>query len=253
MPIIIPELEGYFGGKGGSGVYQNIINIIPPHETFVVPFLGYGGITKNIKPAKYTIGNDIDPVVYNAWFNYYQNNIYGRNFPIEDFDSMDLYNDPWEEFIKGLKDLSSTNIYFDPPYPHSSRKSRHRYKFEMTDDEHGELLTHAKSYNNTSIQISTYDNKLYKSELKHWNKIKFNAKTRGGMAIETVYFNYDPPHRLHDYSYYGENFKNREHLKLKRNRLISRFKRMSPVEQGFYLDGLDKDLAPLKLEKYSHK
>lgn len=36
MNFSIPTLEGYFGGKGSSGVHQQIINIIPPHDTFVV-------------------------------------------------------------------------------------------------------------------------------------------------------------------------------------------------------------------------
>jgi hypothetical protein len=33
----------YPGGKGGAGVYQMIINQIPPHRVYIEPFLG-GGI-----------------------------------------------------------------------------------------------------------------------------------------------------------------------------------------------------------------
>lgn len=32
----------YKGGKAGAGVYQQIINQIPPHDVYIEPFLGGG-------------------------------------------------------------------------------------------------------------------------------------------------------------------------------------------------------------------
>ena len=74
--------------------------------------------------------------------------------------------------------------------------------------------------------------------LSNWNKISFQSKTRRGMATETVYFNYEPPIRLHDYRYFGDNFKQREHYKLKRNRLVAKFAKMSEQERIFYAHAL---------------
>jgi DNA adenine methylase len=34
---------GYPGGKSGAGVYQTIINLMPPHTVYIEPFLGGGG------------------------------------------------------------------------------------------------------------------------------------------------------------------------------------------------------------------
>lgn len=34
----------YPGGKGGAGVYQTIINNIPPHDTYIETHLGGGNI-----------------------------------------------------------------------------------------------------------------------------------------------------------------------------------------------------------------
>jgi site-specific DNA-adenine methylase len=48
----------YPGGKNGSGVYQQIINQIPPHEIYVEPFLGGGAILRMKKPAAKSICND---------------------------------------------------------------------------------------------------------------------------------------------------------------------------------------------------
>ena len=32
----------YPGGKSGSGVYQKLINLMPPHDVHIEPFLGGG-------------------------------------------------------------------------------------------------------------------------------------------------------------------------------------------------------------------
>lgn len=35
-------MDNYLGGKNGSGVYQAIINLLPPHDTYIEGFLGTG-------------------------------------------------------------------------------------------------------------------------------------------------------------------------------------------------------------------
>jgi site-specific DNA-adenine methylase len=41
----------YPGGKGGAGVYQAIINQMPPHEVYIEPFLGAGSVLRTKRPA----------------------------------------------------------------------------------------------------------------------------------------------------------------------------------------------------------
>jgi hypothetical protein len=57
----------YPGGKGGAGVYQAIINLMPPHRVYVEPFLGGGSILKLKRPAIASIGVDSDEHVANDW------------------------------------------------------------------------------------------------------------------------------------------------------------------------------------------
>jgi hypothetical protein len=57
----------YPGGKGGSGVHQNIINLIPPHGVYIETHLGGGSILKYKRPAAVNIGIDLDPEVIKAW------------------------------------------------------------------------------------------------------------------------------------------------------------------------------------------
>ena len=41
----------YPGGKNGAGVYQAIINQMPPHQTYIEGFLGSGAVLRMKKPA----------------------------------------------------------------------------------------------------------------------------------------------------------------------------------------------------------
>lgn len=50
----------YDGGKGGSGVWQKIISMMPPHQIYVEPFLGGGTILQRKRPAAWNIGLDLD-------------------------------------------------------------------------------------------------------------------------------------------------------------------------------------------------
>lgn len=38
----------YSGGKGGDGVFQKIINQMPPHQIYVEAFLGMGSVLRAI-------------------------------------------------------------------------------------------------------------------------------------------------------------------------------------------------------------
>lgn len=90
--------------------------------------------------------------------------------------------------------------------------------------------------------ISHYKNELYDSYLKDWNTISFMSQTRSGKPRkETVYFNYEKPTELHDYSFYGNNYKSREHNKLKAARLVAKFDRMKPLEKNYYLNALQQN------------
>ncbi len=248
MPIQIPELQHYFGGKAGSGTYQTIINLIPPHDCLIIPFLGHCGILRNIRPAANTIAADIDPVVVAAWESLYSQNRNGRFKDQDKIDPVVFKNTGFRDLLSPEMDHPGFVIYCDPTYPDDTRKSDTRYRFEMTIEDHTDLLDSIQSFQYAKVLISTYDNPLYRKNLKgaNWHKKSFPSMTRGGMATETIYYNYPPPDRLHDYRYFGKNFKNREHFKLKRQRLVDKFSKMSPVEQHYYLEAL-QDITPLKI------
>ncbi len=81
-------------------------------------------------------------------------------------------------------------IYADPPYLHSTRKN-YLYKYEMTDDEHYEMLQTLLEHPG-QVMISGYDNDLYNSMLTGWRKVKKDTIAEGGAKREEVlWMNYE--------------------------------------------------------------
>ncbi|MCL0039873.1 hypothetical protein M1N02_00190, partial [Thermodesulfovibrionales bacterium] len=60
----------YPGGKGRYGIYQKIINLMPPHEVYIETHLGGGGVMRNKRPATRNIGIELDPKTIQLWNNY---------------------------------------------------------------------------------------------------------------------------------------------------------------------------------------
>lgn len=87
--------------------------------------------------------------------------------------------------------------------------------------------------------ISGYRCALYDRALAHWRRIDFQAMTRGGPAIESLWLNYAPPRALHDYSHLGKNFRERERIKRKRDRWRRRLAAMPELERAAIRDALE--------------
>ena len=208
----------YPGGKGGEGVYQTIINQIPPHEVYIEPFAGGAAIFRHKRLAEQTILCEQNPEQAEKLRNDQEVNgvkvIHGDGLQL-----MQLHSLPP---IAGRR----TVWYCDPPYPLDTRTKREVYgDQEWTDDDHWKFLDLALKLGGTSplaasdvgypishfLLISTYPNKLYEQVLRYWRRIEFEAMTRGGVKrTEWLFMNYAAPTELHDYRYYGRNKRQRE-------------------------------------------
>lgn len=81
-------------------------------------------------------------------------------------------------------------IYADPPYLLRTRTSK-QYRYEMTDEDHEELLE-VLAESKAKVMISGYENDMYNSRLKGWNKESFRSNSEYGWGrVETVWFNFD--------------------------------------------------------------
>ena len=99
--------------------------------------------------------------------------------------TVQIENRPAVELIKRFNS-EKVLIYADPPYLTSTRK-RNIYKYEMTDQEHEELLKVLLAHKG-SVIISGYDNEMYNEYLKTWKKHKINNLAEHGIKrVETLW------------------------------------------------------------------
>ncbi len=208
----------YPGGKNGAGVYQTIINQIPPHDVYVEAFAGSAAVFRNKRPAR--VSALIDKTL--------QRDLIG---PVSPGVSM-LQGDA----LKLLPMLVSehgpgTFVYADPPYVRSSRKSeRDIYEHEMTDDDHYELV-HILRMLDCNVMVSGYSSVIYETGFEDWRRVEFQAMTRRGLATEVLWMNYPEPTILHDPSYIGDDYRERERIKRKAQRWARRFEALEPRER----------------------
>lgn len=231
----------YPGGKNGAGVYQTIINLMPPHEIYIEPFLGGGAIMRLKRPAKLNIGLDLDSSVI-ARFRDEDRSARNSDTRDRDVDHRPKWRFDQADAIAFLRSYSFTGkelVYCDPPYMHETRVRRDLYRFEMSNGDHKKLLQVVRSIP-ARVMISGYFTKLYASELGKWNHATFQAVTRGGsVRTEWLWFNFERPIALHDYRYLGRNFRERERIKRKTLRWSNRLSRMPDLERRALLHALE--------------
>ena len=232
-----PPFQTYFGGKGSSGVYQTIINTIRPHDLFVEP---YGG--------NYTISRQLNNKAL-KWVNDLAEKTYSM-YPVEHpgnwiFTNMDALKQMQLILcqLTPIFDKFRKVIYLDPPYPLSSRKQQAEvYDIELTDQDHIALLNFVISQQKKAdFIISTYPNEIYSAMLADWWKIEYDGCDRHGKTTEWLFLNYDPKAiiELHDISYYGCSYTERQRIKRSTKNTIDKIMRIDPIIQNHIIRELE--------------
>lgn len=213
----------YPGGKEGSGVFQRIINLIPPHRVYIEPFVGGGAILRHKRPARASIAIDADAGSLAEL---------GRQSPVSSMKALTAIHGDGIDFLREYEWRGDEFVYCDPPYLLETRKSGPLYRHEMSDEQHRDLLSVLLAIP-AAIMISGYPSALYAETLCAWSTVHYRTMTRGGsMADECLWLNYSAPTILHDDRYLGENFRDRERIKRKRNRWAGKFARLEPRERS---------------------
>jgi hypothetical protein len=250
------------GGKSVSGLYQRIINAMPPHSIYIEPFLGDGAVMRRKKPAIHNIGIDLDADVLARWRG-------------DEIDNLDLYccdaiewlkhsfgllrfhprpqvpkprlfgvaefrdaTDP-DETVQPCRDIL---LFADPPYPAATRKSRRPpYKHDLSDGRHSDLLSVLKRLS-CYVMVSSYDSPLYRSELAEWRIIEVPVTNRAnGRAVECLWMNFPEPTELHDYSFLGEEKRERERIRRRVNSWCRTLARLPILERKAIVDAITEN------------
>jgi hypothetical protein len=228
----------YPGGKNGAGVYQQLINLMPPHHTYVEPFLGGGAILRLKKPARLNIGIDVDADVV-ARFR----STTPPELASPPAASLKLMVGSGIEFLKSHPWRGGELVYCDPPYLRSAiSTSRPFYRHTMTDAEHADLLrTLRRLPPGVMVMLSGYHSEMYARALSRWRLHTFEAVKRSGRkGVEHVWMNYPEPLALHDYRYLGRDFRERERITRKKRRWRKKLEGMPALERYAILSEIEE-------------
>lgn len=218
--------NNYPGGKGQYGIYQKIINLMPPHDVYIETHLGGGSIMLKKRSAERNIGIEIAPEVIEIWRK--ENSL-----------EIELIHGDAISYLKDYQFTGKELIYCDPPYLRETRRNKVKlYKYDYTVEQHIELLEVIKTLP-CKVMISGYESSLYKESLRGWHSYFFQAGCHHGMGTEWIWMNYPCPVELHDYRYLGDNFRQRERIKHRTNNFLAKFKSMPVLERYALLYALN--------------
>lgn len=220
---------GYLGSKAQAGVWQRIICQMPPHPVYVEPFFGSGQIFWRKKVSAASVVIDRDKTLFQ-----------GVASKLARLSTRVIVGDAIYELATLKTTLPpAAVIYCDPPYLLSTRTSRHRYKFEMTESEHAQLLALLREMP-CRVLLSGYPSALYSHMLSDWRCISYRTRTRGRTLTELLWANFPEPTELHDYRWIGKNYRERLTLKRFATRFLTRLDAMPELKRNFVLNLVDE-------------
>lgn len=216
-----PPAMPYPGGK--ARCFQHLINLIPPHDTYIETHLGGGAVLRHKAPAETNIGIDRDRAVI-------------RRFAEGFHSSYQFIVGRAEDFLAEYAFKGTEFVYLDPPYwPATRQSARALYRFDYSEADHCALLEQIRALP-CAVMISSYRNPYYDEALHDWSRRSFPGMSRIGRREETVWLNYEPG-LLHDMRYLGGNYRERQSIKRRRHRWAQRFRREPrPVQQAVLAD-----------------
>jgi len=254
------------GAKTREGIFQTIINQMPPHTIYCEPFLGSGAVMNHKLPAALNIGLDRDPrAIQRARrrltrkharaadattpsrflcslansLDWDLRSLKPASPPAYRFEAADAF-----EFLRDLKAHPLTIaaapipradilIYCDPPYLLETRAGHSQlYDHELSDWQHIALLKLLRSLKPAMIAVTAYPSNIYRKLLHDWRCVPFQNTTRAGRVVtEHLWCNYPQPETLHDYRHIGRNFRDRERIRRVQRTLIEKLQRLPAIER----------------------
>lgn len=214
---------GYPGGKGKC--YQRLINLMPPHRIYIETHVGGGAVLRHKRPAESSIAIDLDHRVAERWRRELRHDI-----TLHQTDAVD--------FLERYAFVGDELIYCDPPYVPEVRRRAKIYRHDYTEVDHLRLLALLQQLP-AMVMISGYASALYQTMLSDWRVVTFPAMTHTGIREECVWMNFPPPSELHDPSWMGSTFRQRQSINRRRARWVRKFEILEAAERCALLQELN--------------
>ena len=185
---------------------------------------------RNKQPAQINFGVDIDEGVVAKWS------------PLAS-STLQIVHARAESFLETFVFRGDEVVYCDPPYHPATRRRRRVYRHDYTAEDHERLATILARLP-CKVVLSGYANPVYESVLRNWSTCSYPAKTHRGVVTETLWFNFEPPQKLHDARFLGVDFRDRQTRRRRMRRLQQRIRRMDPIERAAFVDWLHQEYPP---------
>jgi len=224
-PAAACQAMRYPGGKGGAGIHQTIINLMPPHRVYIEPFVGGGNIYARKRPAQHSIIIDASSEV----FEYFSK--------AKTLATTVICGDAIE-YLASYDWQGDELVYCDPPYVMAARSGLTIYQHEFTDQQHHDLLDVLLAIP-AAVMLSGYSNAIYDGRVpKSWNEVNFQSMTRGGVRTESLWMNFTPPAVPAELTYLGRDYRERERIKRKKARWAAKLSKLPAAERAAIMEAL---------------
>lgn len=223
--------RSFVGAKGGAGVAEWLLSMMPAHERYIEAFAGTGVLIRRKKPARADIAIEASAAVLEGfWMDQTPPHV-----TVRAGDCLEVL----PQMCLCSRDL----VYADPPYLGSTRGNREYYAHEMmTEADHLELIKVLRALP-AMVMLSGYWSDLYSDQLAGWRVSSRWTVNRGGRRCqEFCWMNFPEPVFFHQCDYSGRNFTDRQRIKRKVSRWVRRFASMSPAERQAVYEGLQSCL-----------
>jgi DNA adenine methylase len=221
----------YPGQKNIPGVIHKIINQIPEFTNFYEPYCGSAAVSSFLSVGdrqRNFFLNDLDEIA--------------QSF-ITVLPGMSFSSVPAMDIIKSLRSIppgAGSFVFIDPPYLHETRPSQtNLYKFEMSQEDHEELLLSVLDLKCNCMVIHPVC-PLYENALSSFRKVQLKIRYNRKTSLECLYMNYPEVQSLASYSLLGSDCWDRQRIKRKSLRTIQKFMSLPPAERNYILNDLKK-------------
>ena len=220
----------YPGNKNIPGLIQKIINQIPPCTDFFELYAGSAAVSTylsrvSMDTLQFHI-NDIDPAI-TAIFDY------PAGCTVTNLPAVDILNT-----LSTVPAAENKFVFLDPPYHHDCRIYNTKiYKFEMTNDDHVQMLSAVLDLK-CNCMIIHPQCQLYDQSLADWRTVQIKVRYHNKTSIEKLYMNYPDPVQLLSYSTCGSDCWDRQRIKRKGDRLVQKLLALPEVERNYILNRL---------------
>lgn len=158
-------MKNYPGHKNITHVYQTIINQIPKFDVYYELFAGTAAIAMNVC-------NENDTVILNEINSEVQQKLIKSlklDWTVYNFCAINILSEKAFRFEK------DGFIFLDPPYLHETRTDKNLYKFELSDDDHVQLLNAVRDLK-SNVMIIHPKCDLYDTMLHDWRKVEIKIR-----------------------------------------------------------------------------